>query len=153
MDEHGAQLAWSIKPILCLTHHWKENVHGTALNQCVFIFCTRITSFFFLARVEVTLAENPILSNTLYCSWKCGNLCAKFKLLNSDPIYFTRKSLNKGVLLYIHLNLAIALLTALVIFVAGIETATPVPVSWMIRSFWSSDSFMYCHFQLWLGPT
>ena len=40
-----------------------------------------------------------------------------------------RKSLNKGVLLYVHLNLAIALLIALIIFVAGIETATPVPVS------------------------
>jgi len=40
-----------------------------------------------------------------------------------------RKSLNKGVLLYIHLNLAIALLIALVIFVSGIETGTPVPVS------------------------
>ena len=40
-----------------------------------------------------------------------------------------RKSLNKGALLYIHLNLAIALLIALVIFVAGIETAITVPVS------------------------
>ena len=40
-----------------------------------------------------------------------------------------RKSLNKGVLLYVHLNLAIALLIALVIFVSGIETGTPVPVS------------------------
>ena len=40
-----------------------------------------------------------------------------------------RKSLNKGTLLYIHLNLAIALLIALVIFVAGIETAITIPVS------------------------
>ena len=40
-----------------------------------------------------------------------------------------RKSLNKGALLYIHLNLAIALLIALVIFVAGIETAIAIPVS------------------------
>ena len=48
----------------------------------------------------------------------------------SCPVYlFHRKSLNKGALLYIHLNLAIALLIALVIFVAGIETAAPVPVS------------------------
>lgn len=45
------------------------------------------------------------------------------------PFMIHRKSLNKGVLLYVHLNLAIALLIALIIFVAGIETATPVPVS------------------------
>jgi hypothetical protein len=35
-----------------------------------------------------------------------------------------RKKLKKGVLLHIHLNLCIALLLALVLFVAGIETAT-----------------------------
>ena len=46
-----------------------------------------------------------------------------------------RKSLNKGALLYmmyIHLNLAIALLIALIIFVAGIETAIAVPVSELV---------------------
>ena len=40
-----------------------------------------------------------------------------------------RKKLDKGVLLYIHLNLAIALLIALVVFVAGIQSVTSVPVS------------------------
>ena len=46
-----------------------------------------------------------------------------------------RKSLNKGALLYmmyIHLNLAIALLIALIIFVAGIETAIAIPVSELV---------------------
>ena len=43
-----------------------------------------------------------------------------------------RKKLKKGVLLYIHLNLAIALLLALLVFVAGVETATSVPVSLLI---------------------
>ena len=35
-----------------------------------------------------------------------------------------REKLNKGVLLYIHLNLSIALLLALALFVGGIEPAT-----------------------------
>ena len=43
--------------------------------------------------------------------------------------FLYRKQLNKGGLLYIHLNLVIALLVALIIFVAGIGNATPVSVS------------------------
>ena len=43
-----------------------------------------------------------------------------------------RKSLNKGPLLYIHLNLAIALLLGLIVFVAAVETATPVRVSQLL---------------------
>ena len=48
---------------------------------------------------------------------------------HNNCFFFCRKSLDKGVLLYVHLNLAIALLAALVIFVAGIETADSVNVS------------------------
>ena len=46
-----------------------------------------------------------------------------------ESVLFCRKSLDKGALLYIHINLAIALLAALVIFVAGIETAKSINVS------------------------
>jgi len=37
---------------------------------------------------------------------------------------YCRKKLKKGVLLYIHFNLALALLLAMVVFVAGVETAS-----------------------------
>lgn len=40
-----------------------------------------------------------------------------------------RKVLNKGVLLYIHFNLFLALLLALIVFVGGIETSTHTKVS------------------------
>ena len=46
-----------------------------------------------------------------------------------ESVLFCRKTLDKGALLYIHINLAIALLAALVIFVAGIETAKSINVS------------------------
>ena len=39
-----------------------------------------------------------------------------------------RKVLNKGILLYIHFNLFLALLLALIVFVSGMETATHIPV-------------------------
>ena len=42
---------------------------------------------------------------------------------------FIRKQLKKGVLLYVHLNLSLALLLALVLFMTGLETATRIPVS------------------------
>ncbi len=41
---------------------------------------------------------------------------------------FNRRKLNKGPLLYIHLNLSIALLVMLVIFVTTVELAHPVMV-------------------------
>ena len=39
-----------------------------------------------------------------------------------------RKKMNKGPLLYIHLNLSIALLLALLVFVGGIESAKMIKV-------------------------
>lgn len=42
---------------------------------------------------------------------------------------FYRKKLNKGVLLYIHINFSISLSLALAVFVGGIETATSYTVS------------------------
>ena len=44
-------------------------------------------------------------------------------------LHMSRKRLNKGALLYVHLNLALAMLLALVVFVAGLETAVTIPVS------------------------
>ena len=40
-----------------------------------------------------------------------------------------RKQLNKGPLLYVHLNLSLALLLALVVFLAGLKSAVGIPVS------------------------
>ena len=55
---------------------------------------------------------------------------ARFSLLSDIySIHVCRKKLEKGVLLYLHLNLSIALLIGLIIFVAGIETATRIDVS------------------------
>ena len=45
-----------------------------------------------------------------------------------------RETLNKGVLLYIHFNLFLALLLALIIFVFGIETATHIKVSLLFNT-------------------
>lgn len=42
-----------------------------------------------------------------------------------------RKHMNKGVLFHLHINLAIALLLALVLFVAGVDTAKGIPVRYM----------------------
>lgn len=41
---------------------------------------------------------------------------------------FCRKRLNKGPLLYVHLNLCVALLLALVLFAGGVQTATDIRV-------------------------
>ena len=49
-------------------------------------------------------------------------------------LIFFRKKLKKGVLLYIHLNLAVALLLGLMVFVTGIDTATSLPVSKLVSS-------------------
>ena len=52
----------------------------------------------------------------------------------SNVLFFLyRKKLNKGVLLYVHLNLSLALLASLVLFVAGIETAVHIKVSLLIE--------------------
>jgi len=48
-------------------------------------------------------------------------------LISVTALY--RKSLNKGVLLYIHINFCISLSLALLVFIAGIETAVDVYVS------------------------
>ena len=39
----------------------------------------------------------------------------------------------KGVLLYVHLNLSLALLASLVLFVAGIETAARIKVCFLME--------------------
>lgn len=49
--------------------------------------------------------------------------------LNTFCCQSNRKILNKGVLLYIHFNLFLALLLALIVFVGGIETSTSTKVS------------------------
>ena len=48
-----------------------------------------------------------------FCMWYCN----------------IRKKLNRGPLLYVHLNLSVALLLALLVLVCGIETATSIRVS------------------------
>ena len=55
-------------------------------------------------------------------------------------------------LLYVHVNLAVALLAALVIFVAGIETAKSINVSF--SSFFSSNTVMsMIYLSQWLCTT
>lgn len=44
-----------------------------------------------------------------------------------------RKQLNKGVLLYVHLNLSVSLLLALVVFVCGVDTAKENRVGWFAQ--------------------
>ena len=66
-----------------------------------------------------------------YSIYKLVNISVD--LLWYQSLFLYRKSLNKGVLLYVHLNLAVALLAALVIFVAGIENAKSIDVSIIIH--------------------
>ena len=47
----------------------------------------------------------------------------------NTPLLSYRKSMNKGVLLYIHINFIVSLSLALAVFVVGIETATQYAVS------------------------
>ena len=60
-----------------------------------------------------------------------------------------RKVLNKGVLLYIHFNLFLALLMALILFVSGMETATHIKVLLLANKLcltWSRlHSVAMCH--------
>lgn len=51
--------------------------------------------------------------------------------------------LNKGVLLYIHFNLSLSLLLALILFVGGIETATSTKVCVLKYNIQSQTLYMY----------
>ena len=55
--------------------------------------------------------------------------------------------MDKGVLLYIHLNLSFSLLLAFLVFVAGLETATSIPVR-AKRTIYISN----CYILLYVGP-
>ena len=65
-----------------------------------------------------------------------------------------RKVLNKGVLLYIHFNLFLALLLALIVFVSGIESAKHITVWWPADNplWWALCTF-YMLMQQWLCTT
>ena len=62
----------------------------------------------------------------------CGTQVNKYISVTSIYIYLIflqhRKVLNKGVLLYVHFNLLLALLLALIVFVSGIESAVHITV-------------------------
>ena len=70
------------------------------------------------------------LALTIFCliAFKYGTTLGLLRNVWLLWWYRCRKILNKGSLLYIHLNLAVALFIGLVVFVAGIEAATPVEV-------------------------
>ena len=56
-----------------------------------------------------------------------GAVAVKFNFFSAD-----RKSLKKGVLLYVHANLAVALFLGLLVFALGVQSAVSVNVSCML---------------------
>ena len=76
-------------------------------------------------------------SQQLYCPLQLDHI------MSASNIIVCRKKLDKGVLLYIHLNLSFSLLLAFLVFVAGLETATSIPVRLKIHSLTISVTIHY----------
>ncbi|CAI8057672.1 Latrophilin-like protein LAT-2 [Geodia barretti] len=88
---------------------------------------THLSSFAVLVNVKplegMSETEAMALSGVTYLGCGISIICILLTLL---CMVVFRETLNKGVLLYIHFNLFLALLLALIIFVFGIETATHI---------------------------
>ena len=59
----------------------------------------------------------------------CNNIKYLLDLTKLLMYFYCRRALNKGILLYIHINFVISLSLALTVFVVGIESATGYNVS------------------------
>ena len=85
---------------------------GKALSVITYIGCV-VSSFFLAITIVVLLVCRSVL---------------RHKVIIMLCVLYCRKQMNKGSLLYIHLNLCIALLLAQIVFISGIQTAVPIRV-------------------------